>query len=101
MTVADKQDKDLVDTALRESSEELAIVPGNVEILGALPTEYSLGNKARVWPIVVSTRLSGAYSGPDRQDLLELFWPDCASSMETATQRRKLTRRASSTHTTP
>lgn len=29
-------------------------MPGNVEILGALPTEYSLGNKARVWPIVVS-----------------------------------------------
>ena len=44
----------MVYTALRESSEELAIVPGNVEILGALPTEYSLGNKARVWPIVVS-----------------------------------------------
>lgn len=41
-------------TALRESSEELAIKPENVEILGSLPTMYSLGNKARVWPIVVS-----------------------------------------------
>lgn len=64
MTVADKQDKDLVDTALRESSEELAIVPGNVEILGALPTEYSLGNKARVWPIVVSDRKREARRAP-------------------------------------
>lgn len=51
---ADRQDNNLVETALRESNEELQIPPGNVEILGALPSEYSLGNKARVWPVVVS-----------------------------------------------
>lgn len=26
----------------------------NVEVLGSLPPEYSLGNRARVWPVVVS-----------------------------------------------
>lgn len=51
---ADDQDNNLVETALRESNEELQIPPGNVEILGALPSEYSLGNKSRVWPVVVS-----------------------------------------------
>lgn len=44
---------DLVQTALREANEELAIQPDHLEILGSLPPEYSLGNKARVWPIVV------------------------------------------------
>lgn len=46
-------------TALRETHEELGLSPDNVEILGMLdPPEYSLGNKARVWPFVVSVSSS-------------------------------------------
>lgn len=48
-------DRSLVQAALREAHEELELPPENVEILGMLNSpEYSLGNKARVWPIVVS-----------------------------------------------
>ncbi|WVF69740.1 hypothetical protein IAT40_004519 [Kwoniella sp. CBS 6097] len=48
----DKTDPDLIYTALREAQEELALPPENVEILGRLEPEYSLGNRARVWPFV-------------------------------------------------
>jgi 8-oxo-dGTP pyrophosphatase MutT (NUDIX family) len=47
----------LVDTALRETYEELEIPTENIEILGQLDRpEYSLGNRSRVWPIVVGRR---------------------------------------------
>lgn len=47
-------DESLVHTALRETQEELALSPDHVEVLGALDSpEYSLGNRSRVWPIVV------------------------------------------------
>jgi hypothetical protein len=47
-------DESLVHTALRETQEELALDPERVEVLGALDSpEYSLGNRSRVWPIVV------------------------------------------------
>nr|ODN89500.1 hypothetical protein L203_02210 [Cryptococcus depauperatus CBS 7841] len=49
---ADSTDGDLLHTALREAQEELALPPENVEILGMLDPEYSLGNRARVWPFV-------------------------------------------------
>ncbi|KAK8847458.1 hypothetical protein IAR55_005316 [Kwoniella newhampshirensis] len=49
---ADDTDESLVHTALREAREELALPPDNVEILGMLEPEYSLGNKSRVWPFV-------------------------------------------------
>ncbi|OCF32547.1 hypothetical protein I317_00314 [Kwoniella heveanensis CBS 569] len=49
---ADEDDPDLIRTALREAQEELALPPDNVEILGRLKPEYSLGNRARVWPFV-------------------------------------------------
>lgn len=42
-------------TALRETNEELRIPSEDVEVLGMLDRpEYSLGNRARVWPVVVS-----------------------------------------------
>lgn len=47
-------DRDLIHTALREAQEELALPPSSVEILGMLDPEYSLGNRSRVWPFVVS-----------------------------------------------
>ncbi|WWD21549.1 hypothetical protein CI109_106035 [Kwoniella shandongensis] len=49
---ADDTDESLIHTALREAKEELALPPDNVEILGMLDPEYSLGNKSRVWPFV-------------------------------------------------
>jgi 8-oxo-dGTP pyrophosphatase MutT (NUDIX family) len=56
VTISDAQDdKSVTGAALRETYEELGIPPENVEILGMLDKpEYSLGNRARVWPIVVS-----------------------------------------------
>ena len=39
--------------ALREAQEELALPSGNVEILGTFDSEYSFGNRSRVWPSVV------------------------------------------------
>lgn len=43
----------MVAAALRETEEELALPQDHVEILGSLPPEYSLGNKSRVWPVIV------------------------------------------------
>ncbi|WVQ83296.1 hypothetical protein IAT38_005435 [Cryptococcus sp. DSM 104549] len=48
----DSTDPDLIDAALREAQEELALPPSNVEILGMLDPEYALGNRSRVWPFV-------------------------------------------------
>ncbi|WVQ98117.1 hypothetical protein IAU59_005239 [Kwoniella sp. CBS 9459] len=48
----DPTDPNFIYTALRETQEELALPPENVEILGRLEPEYSLGNRARVWPFV-------------------------------------------------
>ncbi|ORY30370.1 NUDIX hydrolase domain-like protein [Naematelia encephala] len=49
----DSTDTSLTQAALREAFEELALPTDRVEILGMLDCpEYSLGNKARVWPIV-------------------------------------------------
>jgi 8-oxo-dGTP pyrophosphatase MutT (NUDIX family) len=46
---------DITGAALRETWEELGIPPDNVEILGMLNRpEYSLGNRARVWPVIVN-----------------------------------------------
>ncbi|WRT64712.1 uncharacterized protein IL334_001646 [Kwoniella shivajii] len=49
---ADPTDESLIQTALREAQEELALPPNHIEILGMLDPEYSLGNKTRVWPFV-------------------------------------------------
>ena len=46
-------DTSLVHAALREAQEELALPSENVEILGTFDSEYSFGNRARVWPFVV------------------------------------------------
>ena len=52
-------DHSIAGTALRETYEELGIPSANVEILGMLDRpEYSLGNRARVWPVVVRVYLS-------------------------------------------
>jgi 8-oxo-dGTP pyrophosphatase MutT (NUDIX family) len=48
-----QDDHSIAGAALRETYEELGIPPDNVEILGMLGPEYSLGNRARVWPVVV------------------------------------------------
>jgi len=49
-----KEDHSISGAALRETYEELGIPSANVEILGMLDRpEYSLGNRTRVWPVVV------------------------------------------------
>jgi len=54
-----KEDHSISGAALRETYEELGIPSANVEILGMLDRpEYSLGNRARVWPVVVRLVLS-------------------------------------------
>jgi 8-oxo-dGTP pyrophosphatase MutT (NUDIX family) len=55
MAQTDEQhDRSIADAALREAQEELALDPSHVEILGALDVpEYALGNRSRVWAIVV------------------------------------------------
>ncbi|EIW71234.1 hypothetical protein TREMEDRAFT_27166 [Tremella mesenterica DSM 1558] len=42
---SDPTDSSLISTALREAEEELSLSPSNVEILGSMGPEYSLGNK--------------------------------------------------------
>jgi 8-oxo-dGTP pyrophosphatase MutT (NUDIX family) len=56
MLMPDHQDDpSITAAALRETHEELGIPPENVEVLGMLDRpEYSLGNRARVWAVVVS-----------------------------------------------
>ncbi|RXK36313.1 hypothetical protein M231_06449 [Tremella mesenterica] len=49
---SDPTDSSLISTALREAKEELSLSPTNVEILGSMEPEYSLGNETRVWPII-------------------------------------------------
>jgi 8-oxo-dGTP pyrophosphatase MutT (NUDIX family) len=44
-------DPDAIATALREAAEEVALPPGRVEVLGALP-EYLTGTGFRVTPVV-------------------------------------------------
>lgn len=55
-----QEDASIPDAALRETYEELRIPRENVEVLGMLDRpEYSLGNRARVWPVVVRKSLTG------------------------------------------
>lgn len=85
-------------SALRESEEELDLPAGHVEVLGALKPEYSLGNKARVWPIIVSWAsesemlgvllseegmwkiLDGCWSGSIRASRSGCIAPGCSDS---------------------
>jgi 8-oxo-dGTP pyrophosphatase MutT (NUDIX family) len=59
-----QDDTSVAGAALRETYEELGIIPDHVEVLGMLDRpEYSLGNRARVWPVVVSHLHSSASDG--------------------------------------
>ncbi len=46
------QDRSLLDTALRESSEEVGLEPAHVEIVGALPERRTLSSEYVVSPFV-------------------------------------------------
>jgi len=49
---AEEQDRDLEQTALRESDEEIALRPGQVEVVGALPPVGTFATSFRIQPIV-------------------------------------------------
>jgi 8-oxo-dGTP pyrophosphatase MutT (NUDIX family) len=49
---SEDQDRDLEDTALRESHEEIALHPEHVEVLGALPPIGTFATSFRIQPIV-------------------------------------------------
>ncbi|KAF8075060.1 NUDIX hydrolase domain-like protein [Lyophyllum atratum] len=50
---ADETDKSFLETALRETHEELGIPPDRVDVLGAIgPPEFNLRGDMQVWPFV-------------------------------------------------
>ena len=54
LTYNPQTDASILDAALRETHEELGIVPDRVEVLGGFgPAERTLRGDMRVWPYVV------------------------------------------------
>ncbi|KAK4687782.1 hypothetical protein P7C73_g2332, partial [Tremellales sp. Uapishka_1] len=70
---SDPEDASIASTALRETGEELSIPTANIEILGALEPQYSLGNRARVWPLVGFVHPSPPFPQPNTDNPLPSF----------------------------
>lgn len=82
------QDATPIDTALRESSEEVGIEPDQVEVLGTLP-DYFTGTGFRVTPVV------GLVSPPlnlrlDDFEVAEVFETPLAFLLDPANYRREV-----------
>jgi 8-oxo-dGTP pyrophosphatase MutT (NUDIX family) len=83
---AEDYDASPVDTALRETEEEIGLDRKHVEILGALP-DYVTGTGYRVTP-VVGLVLPPFALQPDENEVAEIFEVPLAFLMDAANHRR-------------
>jgi 8-oxo-dGTP pyrophosphatase MutT (NUDIX family) len=67
----DPGDVDEVDAALREAHEEIGLAPGNVEVIGTLPTHETI-TAFRVQPVLARVREPFAFR-PEPGEVAEVF----------------------------
>lgn len=82
----DEADRDAVDTALREAREEIALPPGHVEVLGALPI-YVTGTAFIITPVVGLVR-PGFQLQPNPAEVADVFEVPLRFLMNPAHHRR-------------
>ncbi|WP_454720474.1 MULTISPECIES: NUDIX hydrolase [Cupriavidus] len=83
-------DVDRVDTALRETEEEVGLVRDYVEVLGALP-DYITGTGFHVSPVVGLVR-SGFTLRPDAREVADVFEVPLGFLMDPSHHQRRLFR---------
>ena len=66
------EDNTLLDTALRESAEEIGLMPGDVEILGALDDTVTMTSSYIISPFVGFTPYPYQFKG-DNEEVEEIF----------------------------
>lgn len=52
----EKEDKDLVETALRETQEEIGIAPEDIEVIGSLSTFFVAASNFQILPVIGYSR---------------------------------------------
>jgi 8-oxo-dGTP pyrophosphatase MutT (NUDIX family) len=84
-------DRDLVATALREASEEVALQPSNVEVLGFLPPLLTAVSNLWLTPVVGLQRSSWTIAS-DELEVAEWFRIDLATLLHAPHTIRELAR---------
>ena len=82
------KDADLVETALRETHEELGVLPGDVQILGKLTELYIRPSNYEVYPTVGRLTVKPAFR-PDPAEVAQLLEVPLADLLNPAIQRRE------------
>lgn len=85
---AEPDDRDAVETALREANEEVGLTPTQIEVLGSLPDYFTISNY-RVTPVV--GLLAPPFSlVPDANEVAEVFEVPLAFLMNGANHQRRV-----------
>ena len=82
------KDADLTETALRETHEELGILPGDVQILGKLTELYIRPSNYEVYPTVGRLNVKPAFR-PDPDEVAQLLEVPLADFLDPALRRRE------------
>ncbi len=85
---SEEGDGDLTETALRETHEELGVVPQNVEVLGTLTDLYIRPSNYEVYPTVGRLNAKPVFR-PDPSEVAQLLEVPLATLLDPAHRRRE------------
>ena len=84
----EKGDRDLTDTALRETHEELGIAPKDVQVLGVLTELYIRPSNYEVYPTVGRLKAKPVFR-PEPSEVAQLLEVPLAALLDPTNQRRE------------
>ena len=84
----EKRDRNLTDTALRETHEELGIAPKDVQVFGALTELYIRPSNYEVYPTVGRLNAKPVFR-PDPSEVAQLLEVPLAALLDPTNQRRE------------
>ena len=89
---AEKNDRDIIETALREAHEEVGILPSEVSIIGLLTPLYIPPSNYIVTPVVAWADHRPEFSGDPREvdEILEISFTDFVDDRNVLKKRIKL-----------